>query len=715
MFHLFEHRRRFILLGIDSGLAAISYAAAYLIRFEGNLPSDVSFFLLRTIPFLLLIRLACFIGFGLYRGMWASASISDLLAVVKAVSAGSFVFITTLAIIRVQWYSRGVLLLDWLILIMLVGASRLSVRLYREVKPRRGVKFEPVLVIGAGDAGEMVVREMRQNPKLKYAPVGLLDDDTNKHGLQVHGIPVLGPISQVRKFAEDKGADEVIIAIPSADRRRMREIFDVCQQAGLRMKTVPGLGNLLAGTARVSELREIRLEDLLSREPARLDVNLTRQFFAGRRVLVTGAGGSIGSEICRQVAVCDPAVLVLAERGENALFEIDAELGTIFPNLKKVPALADIKHVSKLDELFVEFRPEFVLNAAAFKHVPLMELCPEEAILNNIVGTRRLAEAALRHGVRLFLQISTDKAVNPTNVMGATKRAVERYLQSLAVDSTQQSAVRDQTAALQNGRAAAPQHSQQEENPALHEPSVPRAANSSSPPITNTATSTVFCCVRFGNVLGSSGSVVPTFRKQIERGGPVTVTHPEITRFFMTIPEAVQLVLRAATLAQGGEIFVLDMGTPVKIADMARDLIRLSGLEPGRDIAIVFTGLRPGEKLTEELWYADEAVSPTEQDRLLVVRRQRSDVSGQWSVISDRKSAVSGQQDKEPETRMADPAVPPLGAGSAAKATDPPIDQLPQLLRQLDALERLAQNGASRAALLAALQAVVPEYTPTPS
>jgi FlaA1/EpsC-like NDP-sugar epimerase/ActR/RegA family two-component response regulator len=571
MRHLIGHKRRFLLVLLDVALAAGALYASYLIRFDGAIPPKYLSVFVGTLPVLLVVRVPCFVFFGLYRGVWSYASVTDLLAIAKGVSAGSLLFMVSLLLLHVQGQSRGVLVMDWLILILLIGGSRLSWRLYTTTWEQRRATGRPVLVIGAGDAGEQVLRELQHNPRLKCRPVGLLDDNPDKLGVRIHGVPVLGTMHDIARVAEARGVEEVIIAVPSADRRAMRHIFDHCRVAGVAMKTVPGLGSLLEGTARISELREVRLEDLLRREPAHLDLQLIRAFLHGRRVLVTGAGGSIGSEICRQVAVCEPESLVLLDRGENLLFDIDSELGATFPQLTRAAVLADIKHLQPIQQVFSRYRPEIVFDAAAYKHVPLMEKHPEEAVFNNIVGTRRLSEVAIAHGVRTFVLISTDKAVNPTSVMGATKRAAERYVQTIMAD---------------------PAHG-----------------------------GTILCAVRFGNVLGSSGSVIPTFRKQIERGGPVTVTHADITRYFMTIPEAVQLVLRAATLARGGEIFVLDMGEPVKIHDMAWDMIRLSGLEPGRDIEVAVTGLRPGEKLAEELWYPDEDVGQTGQDKLLVVRR----------------------------------------------------------------------------------------------
>jgi FlaA1/EpsC-like NDP-sugar epimerase/CheY-like chemotaxis protein len=572
MKQFWNHKRRLLVLLADVLLVVIAYVLANLIRFEGNIPALQLALMWTALPVLVSAQAAAFMGFGLYRGVWAYASISDLITILKAATAGSTGFLIALLLLGMQGHSRGVILIDWLTLIFLVGGARLSLRLYWSMVPKQLAGRKRVLVLGAGDAGEMIVREMLHNGRLRYNPVGFLDDDPKKNGLRIHGIPVLGRIEDVRRISMERGVEEVIIAMPSADRRSMRRIFDHCRQASLAMKTIPALGSILAGAAKVSDLRKVHLEDLLRREPARLDLSLIQAYLRGRRVLVTGAGGSIGSEICRQVAECDPAILIMLEKAENALFEIDTELADAFPRLVRLPRLVNITHAHKLREVFARYRPEVVFHAAAYKHVPLMEAHPDEAILNNVRGTRTLVEMAIAHGTRACVLISTDKAVNPANVMGASKRAVERYIQSLASD---------------------PGHGD-----------------------------TILCAVRFGNVLGSSGSVVPIFKRQIERGGPITITHPDMTRYFMTIQEAVQLVLRAATLARGGEIFVLDMGEPVKIADMARDMVRLSGLEPDLDIEFKITGLRPGEKLSEGLWYHTESVTPTVQDKLLVINGQ---------------------------------------------------------------------------------------------
>ncbi len=615
MRHLWEHKKRLWMVLADIVLAVAAYLLANLFRFEGDIPGHHVRLIWRALPFLLLLRIAAFTGFGLYRGIWAYASISDLITLIKAVTAGSAAFAVALFFLELKGHSRAVLVLDWLILIFLVGGTRLSLRLCQRIRPPRGKGILRVLVIGAGDAGEMVLRELQHNGRLPYHAVGFLDDDPKKQGLRIHGVPVLGAVEKVGQIGPQKGVEEVIIAIPSADRRAMRRIFDHCRQAGVGMKVVPDLGSLLAGSAKISDLREFRLEDLLRRAPARLDRSLIRASLQGRRVLVTGAGGSIGSEICRQVSISGPALLVMVDKGENPLFEIDRELAEGFPRLSKVAALVDITRAAALQEVFARFRPEMVFHAAACKHVPLMEAHPEVAVWNNVVGTRRLVEAAIAHEAGALVLISTDKAVNPSSVMGASKRVAERYIQSLASD---------------------PSHGQ-----------------------------TVLCTVRFGNVLGSNGSVVPIFQRQIRRGGPITITHPEMARYFMTIEEAVQLVLRAATLAEGAEVFILDMGEPVKIADMARDIVRLSGLEPESDIEFAVTGLRPGEKLSEGLWYSTENVAQTVQDRLLVVRGQEA-------------------------------------------------EPMATVLPQLSELERLAMIDA-RPSLIQALCRLVPEYQPSSS
>jgi len=447
--------------------------------------------------------------------------------------------------------------------------------------------------MGAGDAGAMIVREMQSNPHLGLEPVGFLDDDLGKHDVRIHGVPVLGDRHAILEMVKKHKASQVIIAMPTVPGVEIRDIVHICDEAGVRARIIPGMYEILDGTVSVNQLRDVRIEDLLRRDPVHTDISAVREMLRGKQVLVTGGGGSIGSELCRQILRCEPAALTLVGHGENSIFEITNELTKLeagnsklktgnskletessiqhpassiqYPVSSIQPIIADIRFPERIRAVFEEYRPEIVFHAAAHKHVPLMESNEVEAVTNNVLGTRNVVEAAVATGVERFLMISTDKAVNPTSVMGTSKRVAELIVQA---------------AARRTGRA--------------------------------------FVAVRFGNVLGSRGSVVPFFQKQIAAGGPVTVTHPEMKRYFMTIPEAVQLVLQAAVLGKGGEVFALDMGEPVRIADLAGDLIRLSGFEPGRDIDIVFTGLRPGEKFYEELFADQEIHKRTQHEKIFV-------------------------------------------------------------------------------------------------
>ncbi len=431
-----------------------------------------------------------------------------------------------------------------------------------------------MLIAGAGEAGALVLRELRQNPQMGLLPVGFIDDDHGKHGMLLNGVRVLGGRREIEDLVREHHVEQVIIAMPSASGKSIRELTETCDAAGVRARIVPGLYELIGGNVRLNQLRDVQIEDLLRREPVQTDSARVEALLHGKRVLVTGAGGSIGSELCRQILRCCPASLVLLGHGENSIFDIYNELTRLLdgpnspcpPSLRPrlQPVIADVRFPDRLHAVFAEQKPEVVFHAAAHKHVPLMEDNIADAITNNVLGTMRVVEASLAAGVSHFVLISTDKAVNPTSIMGTTKRIAELIVQ--------------------------------------------RAARSSG---------CAYEAVRFGNVLGSRGSVVPYFQKQIAAGGPVTVTHPEVRRFFMTIPEAVQLVLQAATMGRGGEVFVLDMGEPVRIVDLARDLIRLSGLEPDRDIKIRYTGLRPGEKLYEELYVASEDYGRTEHEKIL--------------------------------------------------------------------------------------------------
>ncbi len=554
-------RNRYVLL-LDILFFLITPGLAVLIRLEGDFQFDHEFAsVLNVVIFLGIIKLAVFGMGGLYQGMWEHASIGELarilgLGVVLCILQSIlFYFAKNIYPAGFENIPRTVALIDAILATAFVGLIRFNVRLSASF----GKKFvavngnTPVLIVGAGDAGVMVVDEILSNPQLEMRPVGFIDDDKRKHRLKVRGLNVYGGREDIPKVAERLGAKQVIVAMPTAGGNTIREIDAICKKAKLKAKTLPGVFELIGGQAKVSKLRDIALEDLLRREPAQIDTESLKNSFQGKRVLVTGAGGSIGGELCRQVASYGPAQLILLGHGENSIFGISNELTQEFPGVMITTVIADIRDRKRLTNIFKLYRPHSVFHAAAHKHVPLMELNPGEAVTNNILGTFNLVEMSMEMDVERFVLISTDKAVKPTSVMGASKRVAELIVQS--------------------------------------------AAKRSGKP---------FEAVRFGNVLGSRGSVIPLFREQIAKGRPITITHPDVKRYFMTIPEAVQLVLQASIIGKGGEIFVLDMGKPVKIVDLADDLIRLSGLERGKDIDVVFTGLRPGEKLFEELVFDDE-------------------------------------------------------------------------------------------------------------
>ncbi|MEN6307329.1 MAG: nucleoside-diphosphate sugar epimerase/dehydratase [Anaerohalosphaeraceae bacterium] len=466
----------------------------------------------------------------------------------------------------VQTRFEGVIMLDLFTTIMLLSAIRMVVRLYHEefFTETRGTARR-FLIVGAGNAGEALLREMMRRKDAQYEVVGFVDDDPNKQGSEIHGISVLGSVDKLPMICRKEAVDEIAIAIPSANRKQLRRVVQVCQGTKIRFSTVPSLTDIASGKFRVSQMRDVEINDLLGRDVIQLDMEQIRAFLANKVILVTGAGGSIGSEMCRQVCGFGPKKLLLLEQAENPLFFIERELQQSFGKVPLIPVIADITDRIRIEQFFAEYRPQVVIHAAAHKHVPLMEQNPGEAIKNNVIGTRTIADAADKFGAECFVMISTDKAVNPTSIMGSSKRVAEMYIQDL-----------------------------------------------------NKTSKTHFVTVRFGNVLGSNGSVVPIFKQQIAAGGPVTVTHPEMRRYFMTIPEASQLVLQAAAMGEGGEIFVLDMGEPVKIVDLAREIITLSGFRPGEDIEIEFSGLRPGEKLFEELSIEGENMLPTNHPKIAV-------------------------------------------------------------------------------------------------
>ena len=505
---------------------------------------------------------------GLYRGLWRFASLPDLWNIARACLFGALaVFSALFLLTRLENVPRTVLALYPLTLLVCLGAPRWLYRFWKDSRYGSAPRLQPlrVLVIGAGSAGEALVRDLRREGR--FRPVGLIDDNRALRGAKVHGVPVLGDLDQLAQIAREAAAEMLLIAMPSASNQQMQRAVERCEDSGLPFRTVPRLQDVIEGRSSFNQLKEVAIEDLLGRDPVALDWTAIRTGLSGRRVLVSGGGGSIGSELCRQVARLGVSSLIVLEQSEYNLYRIEQELRAEFPELLVVPVLGDCGDPAVAEFALSEYRPELLFHAAAYKHVPLLERMVREAVRNNVLSTQVLAQAALRHGVGSFVLISSDKAVNPANVLGASKRLAELLCQTL------------------QGQGG-----------------------------------TRFVTVRFGNVLDSAGSVVPLFREQIRRGGPVTVTHPEITRYFMTIPEACQLILQAVTLGEGGEIFALDMGQPVKIHYLAEQMIRLAGKRPGEDIRIEFTGLRPGEKLFEELFHPQEDYQPTRHPKIMLAQ-----------------------------------------------------------------------------------------------
>ncbi|MFC1882179.1 polysaccharide biosynthesis protein [Thermodesulfobacteriota bacterium] len=568
------------------------------------------------LPFVLITKIVSFYLFDLYRGMWRYTSIADLLNVIKASTLSTLLIISFILFrYRFLGFPRSVFLIDWCFTVLFVSGLRLAVRIFfetisenrswldtfRSLLGNGNIKIPDsinLLIIGAGDCGEKIFREIKDNARLQYNVVGFLDDNPAKVGMKIHGVPVLSGISDIKVAAKKASADEALIAIPSANSTGMRRIVKVCEKSGLIFKTVPGMGELINGKVTVNAIREVAYRDLLGREIIKLEEEEIDAYLKDRNVLVTGAGGSIGSELCRQICRFQPAKIILFERAESPLYAIELELKQNFKNVDVVPALADMQDKNQLNKAFVGHQPSIVFHAAAYKHVPMLEIQPWKAIDNNVVGTKNLIEVSTANNVARFVFVSTDKAVRPANVMGASKRLAETMIQS------------------QNGCGVS---------------------------------QTNFMIVRFGNVVGSVGSVVPLFKKQIQEGGPVTVTHPDVTRFFMTIPEACQLILQAGAMGNGGEIFLLDMGTPIKIDDMARDLIRLSGFEPEVDIKIEYTGLRPGEKLYEELITDGENIVPTRHEKIMVLKGIECDLkllNGKIAELVDLAQEQAGKKIK---------------------------------------------------------------------
>ena len=529
------------------------------------------------LPIVLITQGGMFWYFGLYRGIWRFASIPDLVRILKAVTAGVVIAAAASFILtRLQGVPRSVFILDGILLVLLLGGPRFIYRLFKDHSLYQWIQDRSLtanrerknaLIVGAGKAGETLARDLLRDSTSSYLPVVFADDDRAKIGKEIHGIPVAGSCYQIPQITAKHAIDLIIIALPSATSRQIRRIVEICETTGLPFRILPQMQDLVSGKASLKDLRDVSIEDLLGREPVELDWRAITEATRGKTVLVTGGGGSIGAELCRQLARFKPALLIILDRSEFNLYSIDIELRQNMPDLSLTSLLVDVNDAMQMEKILRAHAPSVIYHAAAYKHVPILEDQARAAVVNNVLGTRVMARLAEKSGCESFVMVSTDKAVNPANVMGASKRVAEMYCQGM-----------------------------------------------------NTGSKTRFITVRFGNVLGSSGSVIPLFQQQISQGGPVTVTHPEISRYFMTIPEACQLILQAGVIGRGGEIFVLDMGEPVKISYLAEQLIRLSGKIPAEDIEIVYTGLRPGEKLYEELFHDAEKLAETSHPKILLAQ-----------------------------------------------------------------------------------------------
>lgn len=569
--------RRTGIFAVQNAIFIAAFFLSFLVRFDAQIPQAYKDIMIGLLLPVLGIKLLVFWRMKLLSGWWSFVSLPDLVKIGRAVLLSSFIFLLYAAAIgTLQSLPRSIPVLDVIFTFLIVAGMRVFTRMMRERFAQhlkgRGGKAQNLVVVGAGAAGQTIVREIRENPKMNQRIIGFIDSDPDRQNQQFQGVQVLGTPDDLCRLSAEHRIDLVIIAQAAVCARELREIVEFCRASKIESKILPAMGDIISGKVSIQHVRDVVIEDLLGRRPVQLEVAGIRGYLHGKRIVVTGAGGSIGSEICRQVAGFTPQHLILIDNAETPLFQIERELRDRFPSLDIQPVLGDVGDRSRIESVFGRFQPQVVFHAAAYKHVPMSESNPEEAIRNNVFGTRTVADAADAVGAEHFVLISTDKAVNPTNIMGASKRVAELYVQELARRS-----------------------------------------------------STRMVTVRFGNVLGSNGSVVPIFREQIRKGGPVKVTHPEVTRFFMTIAEAVQLVLQAGSMGEGGEIFLLDMGESVKIVRLAEEMIRLSGLRPYEDIDIVFTGLRPGEKLYEELLIAGEGVGPTRHEKIRILNAVHGD------------------------------------------------------------------------------------------
>lgn len=589
-------RNRWVVLLHDTLMIPLAWLGAYWLRYNlGEIPDHFlqqSFVLL---PLVVVIQGSVFIFFGLYRGVWRFASVPDLVRILKAVLLGTAITaITIFFFTRLMYVPRSVFILYALLLLMLLGGPRF---IYRMMKDRNfsSTLDKKVLVVGAGAAGELLVRDLLRNSPRVFQPVAFIDDDPSKLGKEIHGIRVVGSCDAIVEVVSEWGIDLLLLALPSATTRQMRRVVENCEQTGIPFRTLPKLQDLVSGHVSTSKLREVQIDDLLGRETVLLDWESIKNGLAGKKILVTGGGGSIGAELCRQLIRLKPTALILFERNEYNLYSMELELRREFPELVLHTFLGDICDEVAVKHIFSTYRPEITFHAAAYKHVPMLEKQVREAVRNNVLGSKILALAADRFKCDVFIMISTDKAVNPRNIMGASKRIAEIFCQALDERSH-----------------------------------------------------TRYITVRFGNVLGSTGSVVPLFQRQIAQGGPVTVTHPKVTRYFMTTSEAGQLILQASVMGQGGEIYVLDMGEPIKVSYLAEQMIRLSGRKPEEDIEIVYTGMRPGEKLYEELFHPDEELSDTGHRKILLAQSRKVD----WELINPKIARLQKSCDNYDEARI---------------------------------------------------------------
>lgn len=589
-------RKQKTFVAIDALFVVFSLYAALLLKFDFHIPVEyVDFFKLNIIPVVVFTIIFNKI-FNLYEHIWKYASVEELISIIYSISIMNITFIiysyfVNYILLNKQYFRFPftVHIIFWILSTVLLGGIRFVIRIGDGISRNLASNGNSIrlLIIGAGDAGSMLIKEIRKHSELNYDIVGIIDDDSSKVGKSINGIKILGTREDIINTCNENSIEEIILAIPSAEFKTQKEILKLCKQTKCRLKTVPGIYEILDEKVNISKIRDVKIEDLLGREPVKLNSEDINKYIKDKVVLVTGGGGSIGSELCRQISKFNPKKLIILDIYENNAYDLQMELKYLYPNLDLKVIIASVRDIQRLKDVFDNFKPNVVFHAAAHKHVPLMEDNPQEVVKNNILGTYNVAKCSDLFGVDRFVLISTDKAVNPTNIMGASKRFCEVIIQAL-----------------------------------------------------DKVSKTEYVAVRFGNVLGSNGSVIPLFKKQIERGGPVTVTHPEITRFFMTIPEAAQLVIQAGSIAKGGEIFVLDMGEPVKIADLARDLISLSGLEPNVDIKIEYTGLRPGEKLYEELLMDEVALTSTEHRKIFVEKPTDYDIEFLNSSIEEFKNVI---------------------------------------------------------------------------